>query len=162
MIVRVSLLHSIICQMYFFFESSNVKLVWRCPNIALLIPISSSYSIEIGNQHIMSNVKFPVVVKHWSIDVHLHNISLFCLLFLFRLKGLNCAWIGTSWSWCSLFENAVQLVDLIYNSYAPSLVAVLPWLHNPNVSHFIFVGLPLLLLLFLLFQTLFCSFFIII
>ena len=69
----------------------------------------------------MADVELSVVVEHGSVDVHLHDIGVLCLLFVWRLvvEGGLLDLLG-------LLEDAVQLVDLVYDGYASTLVAVLP------------------------------------
>lgn len=75
--------------MDFRLEIVDVELVRSRSYIALCIPISASHSIKVSNEHIMSDIEFTVVVKKWPIDVHLHNISSFSVIFVLFI--LNAA-----------------------------------------------------------------------
>ena len=81
----------------------------------------------------MSDIKFPLIVEKRTINVHLHNMRssiLFDLLILsIRISGAF-----------TLFNDVVQLIDLINHSDSFALVCVLSWLDYPNVSRFFIVG----------------------
>lgn len=74
-IFGISLLHSIISKMYFFIKIPNIKLITRSPNISFCIPIRSHHTIHIRYHHIMTNIKFTIIVEKRSIYVHLNYIS---------------------------------------------------------------------------------------
>ena len=65
----------------------NIEMIRRCSYVALVIPISSCYSIKISYQHIVSNIEFPFIVKKRSIYIHLDYVGFLTLyqllLFLF-------------------------------------------------------------------------------
>lgn len=142
----------------------DVKLIWRCTNVTLCIPISTSNSIQISYEHIMPNIKFTIIVKHWLIYVHLNYVCSSIVLIL------NCfctgsrifiAWIVIWFLLCFLFTysfyDIVQLVYFIYYCYPSALIWVLSRLHYPNISSFMFLFNSLFLLFTFLFFNLILS-----
>ena len=122
------LLDGVISEVYFWFKVVDVELVGGGSDVALFVPVGSCDAVEVGDEHVVADVELSVVVEHGSVDVHLHDIGVLCLLFVWRLvvEGGLLDLLG-------LLEDAVQLIDLVYDGYASTLVAVLPRLNYPNI-----------------------------
>lgn len=114
--------------MYFWCKVMNVKLVSRCADIALFIPIGPRHSEKIAYEHIVSDIELSIVVEERPVNIHLHYVSLFSFfsvfIFLFVTIRLSC------------LQNRIQFVYLVYDSDSSALVAVFTWLYYPNVSSF--------------------------
>lgn len=78
-VFRIVFLDCVICQVNFWLKNVNIKLIGWCTNVSLFIPISSHDSKKVSYQHIMSYIKFSIVVKKRPIYVTLDNESLCCL-----------------------------------------------------------------------------------
>ena len=109
----------------------------------------------------MPNIKFPIIVEHWSINVHLHNKCSFAIILLILfLKPLPQALISlirgfTLFIFCNALayspHNVIELVDLVDDCDSSALISIFTWLYDPNVSSFSFFQIALLLFDFLLF-----------
>lgn len=58
----------------------EVEEVARCPDVALLVPVSLSLVVMVGDHHIGSDVEFPTVVKQRLDQVLLDDDRSFLLL----------------------------------------------------------------------------------
>ena len=74
-IIEVLLLNSIISEMYFRIKILQIKLVRRCANVPLIIPVGTSYPMQICYEHVVPDIKFPIVVKKRPVNIHLYYIS---------------------------------------------------------------------------------------
>lgn len=63
----------------------DIEVVRGSSNVTLLIPVGSSYTIKIGDQHIMSYVEFPLVIEKRPINIHLDDVAPLALFRLFLL-----------------------------------------------------------------------------
>lgn len=79
MIVWITLLDCIVGEVYFWLKGMDIELVGGSSDVTLLVPVGSGHSEEVGNHHIMPDVKFAVVVQQGSINVHLHYVGSFLL-----------------------------------------------------------------------------------
>ena len=137
MILRKPLLDCIVSEMDFRLKVCNVELVGWSSDVSLLVPVGSSYSVEVGDHHVMSDVEFAVVVEEGAVYVHLHDVSSLGLL---RLSAWLVLWP------IYLLNEGIQLVYLIDYCDSSSLVTVLSWLYYPYIPHFRFVS-PFLMFL---------------
>ena len=85
MVLRIFFLHCVIGKMYLRVKVMNIELNRGGSNIALLIPVPAGDSEKIGNEHVVSDVEFAIVIEKRAIDVHLHNVGAFNLFWI----GLN-------------------------------------------------------------------------
>jgi len=126
-IVRKMFLYGIICQMYLWIEAMDIEVIRWGSDVSLFVPIASSYSIEIGDKHVMSDIELPIIVEKGSVDIHLHDVcflGLFCLLLLFAVLALLF----------SLSDDVIQFVNLVNYCDSSSLVGVFSRFNYPNVS----------------------------
>jgi hypothetical protein len=144
-VIREPLLDCVVGEVDFRLEVADVELVGGGADVALLVPVGSRDSEEVGDEHVVSDVEFTVVVEHGSIDVHLYDVGAFGLLLVDAAVEGVAASCGVS-----LFQEGVQFVDLIDHGNSPALVAVLPWLDDPDIPHLILIGSSFLLFLLLL------------
>ncbi len=134
-ILRMLLLDGIICEVYLRLKVMNIIEISWCPDVPFLIPICLCHSIQICYEHVVPNVEFSIIVKEWSVHIHLHNKS-FILEFPYYLLTLS-VWLFAGFfilGW--IFYNAIELVYFIYYCNTTSLIGILPWLNNPNISCF--------------------------
>jgi len=120
------LLNRIIGQMDLRIKVVNVEVVRRGSNVALFVPVGSGYSIEVGDKHVVSDIELPFVVKKRSVNVHLDYICLF-ILFDLLLFGISVGFLA-------LFDDTVQLINLVDNCYSSALVWVFTRFDDPNIS----------------------------
>ena len=142
MVVRKVLLHSVISQMYLWLETMHVELIWRRSYITFFIPVGSRNTKNISNQHIMSDIKLPVIIQKRPVDIHLHNkCTLLSLLFCLTVYR-NISWSRRSlqvfmliciWSARGLFHDRVQLVYLVNHSYSSTLVRIFTRFDYPYI-----------------------------
>jgi hypothetical protein len=132
-VVGVLLLDGVVGEVHLGLEVVYVELVGGCPDIAVLVPVGPIHPKEVGDQHEVPDIELPVVVKQGSIQVHLDYVGALGLLVLV-------------FGGPSLLQYSIQLVYLVYDCYALSLVAVLPRLDYPDVPGLGLLGVPLLLL----------------
>ncbi len=170
MVVRKILLHCVICQMNLGLEWMNVKFIWWCSNVTLLIPVCSSNTINTCDQHVVTNVELTIVVQERTVKIHLNNkcALLFCRSGNLLLTVLKLVWWELLWfafmivfSTC-LFDDRIKLINFINHSDSSTLIGVLSGLDNPNISHFFLRPVfSLLLFLFLLLLNHFTPFLVI-
>ncbi len=142
MIVRIFFLDGIIRQVNFGLKNIDIELIWRSTDVALFVPISFFDAVEIRNEHIVSYVEFPIVIKKRAIDVHLHNKSFFGLFAdNFSILVFFVASFG-------LLHDRVQLINFVNDSYTSALITVLSWLDYPNVPCLLWTLASFLFLLF--------------
>lgn len=77
----------------------NIKLVRRCANVSLFIPISSEKSVNMSDQQVVSNIELSSLVQKWSIDIKLNYEGLLNTILMLPLS----------------FNDLVQLICLINN-----------------------------------------------
>ena len=116
------------------FKVMDIKLIWRCSDITLLEPIRLKHSMNLTYHQIVPNIKLPSFVKKRSIDIQLNNKGF--------LKAIIMCFL-----W---FYDWIEFVYLIDDSNPISSICKLTWLHNPNVSHWLWYSLSLFILFFLL------------
>ena len=63
MIIRVTFLHSIVSEMYLWLKVVDVELIGGCADVALFVPVCACDSEEVGDHHVVADVKFAVVVE---------------------------------------------------------------------------------------------------
>lgn len=141
-----------------------IELIRWSSNISFFIPVSSSYTKKVSYQHIMSDIKLPIVVEKRSIDVHLDDeCTLFSLLVLLWL-----ILIVVGWCYCGrclklffvgfilwiVLHDQVQLINLVNYWYSSALIWVLSRFDYPYIPSFLISTIALLLLLFLFFDEL--------
>lgn len=80
MIVRITLLDSIVGKMYFWLEGVDVELVGGSSDVSLLVPIGPGDSEEVGDHHVVADIEFAVVVEQRPINIHLHYVRPLLLL----------------------------------------------------------------------------------
>ena len=78
----------------------------------------------------MADIKFSVVVEHRAVDVHLHDVSVLGLLFVWGVIMLGLLGLF------SLLYDAIQFIDLVDYDYASALVTILPRFHDPDIPSF--------------------------
>lgn len=105
-------------------EVVNIEGIGRSADIALLIPICSSHSIEICHEHVMSDIEFALIVEKRTINILLNNVSLRS----FKVIALDL--------FLCLSYQIIEFVDLINDDDSVASVAVLPWLDYPYISFF--------------------------
>ena len=104
----------------------DIEWIRGSADVALLVPVGTSYPVDVCQQHVVADIKLSIFVKERSIDVHLHDKGV--LLFLqSRLTGLFflVAWFS--------FHEIIQFVDLVDDSDSSALVGVFTRLNNPNI-----------------------------
>lgn len=79
----------------------------------------------------MPNIKFTFVIQHGSVNVKLHNV---CFL-------------GLLVSSFALFDDTVELVNLVNDCDTSTLIAILSRLNYPDISGFFLLDVTFLLLL---------------
>lgn len=84
----------------------DIELVGGRSNVALFIPVSPEKPVDVGDEKIMPDIKFPFLVEKWPIKVKLNYES-----FLYSIVMLALS-----------FDNLVQLICLIYDSYSMSSI----------------------------------------
>lgn len=122
-VIGVSLLDSIICQVDLRLEGVYVELVRRSADVPLFIPIGTVDSKKVSDQHVMPYIELPVVVEQRPVNIHLHDVSTLSLL-----RNGTLRWHPP------LLDDRIQLIHFIDYCNASTLVAVLPRLHDPDVS----------------------------
>ena len=103
----------------------------------------------------MSYIKFPIVIQHRPINVHLNNICarlvtlIDCFLWRYLLwflwRYLLFLWelflcIRLRYLWLFLsdpFNNVVKFIYFVNNSNSSTLIRILSWLHNPYIPGFL-------------------------
>ena len=126
----------------------NIKRIRWSSDISFLIPVSSHNSIKVGDKYKMSYIKFSIIVKKRSINVHLNNkSSIYFLSFIFSIfRGM-----------LGLLHDIIELIYLIDDCNTSTLICVLSWLDYPYISHFF----AIIYFLFFLFFYYLLSFFIV-
>ena len=142
MVVGVAFLHCVVGEMYLWLKVADVELIGGGADVALFVPVCAGDSEEVGDHHVVADVELAVVVEQGAVDVHLHDVGALGLLFA---QGGVAAARGLA-----LLDQRVQLVDLVDYGDPSALVAVLPWLYDPDVAHLVPHHSALVLLLLLL------------
>lgn len=152
--------------MDFWLKAIDIEFIRWCPYVAFLIPVGSGHSKKVSNKHVMPDIKFSVVVKKRSIDIHLNDKGSFLCLLTFlkmRFRLIFAAWraIVCGWSFrflfglirifIILFHDVIKLVNLINNCDSSAPVRILAWFNYPNISSFLFSLVSFFLLFFLFF-----------
>lgn len=139
--------------MYLRLEIVDIKLIGGRADISFCIPIRPCDPIQIRNKHVMPDIKFPVVVQHWPIDIHLHYIGILWIISF----PLIVADIFTLFNFVfpcvfpNPTNNIVELVDLVNDRDSPSLVWILSRFNYPYISGFFVLHILFLFFNFLLF-----------
>jgi hypothetical protein len=105
------LLNGVIGEVYFRFEVVDVEVVGRGADVALFVPIGPRHSVEVGDEQVVSDVEFAVIVEEGSVDVHLHDVGSLG-------SGLVLAFAG----FVGLFDDIVEFVDFVDDSDSSTLV----------------------------------------
>lgn len=63
--------------MYLWLKVVDIEEIRGSADISFLIPVSTCHSIDVGDEKIVSDVELAVIVKEWTVDVHLHDEGLF-------------------------------------------------------------------------------------
>lgn len=92
-----------------------------CSNIPILIPVALFIPINARDQHIMPNIKLPLIVEHRPINILLHNVGLPIPIFMLLL----------------MFNNSLDLIESLTNRNSISSVAELTRLNNPYIPNFL-------------------------
>ena len=144
--------------MYLRLKRVYVKLIWRGPDVSFLIPVGSCNTKKVGNQHVVTNIKFSVVVQKWPVNIHLNDKCVFLVWIILVAQIMIRQWSVCRWSLrffivfrVCLFHDHIEFIDFINDSDSSALIRVLTWLNNPYVPGFIFLFVSLFLLFFLFF-----------
>lgn len=121
----VVLLNGVVREVNFRLEVMDIEEIGGSADIAFLVPVGACHSVDIGHKEIVSYVEFAVVIKKWTIDIHLHYEG----LFLWWLN-LPIGFFLSHW----LLDNMIELVNFINNCYSFALVRIFSRLDDPNVS----------------------------
>lgn len=74
-IFRIVLLYGVVCEMNFGLKYLYVELIGGGAHIAFFEPVGSCDSVEIGDEHVVPDIEFTIVVEERPIDVLLHDES---------------------------------------------------------------------------------------
>lgn len=61
-IVMILLLDGIVSKVNFWLEVMNVELIGRSSDVALFVPIGPGNSVKISDKHVMTYIKFPIII----------------------------------------------------------------------------------------------------
>lgn len=70
------LLDGVVGQVYFSLEVVDAELVGGCAYVALFEPVGLEDPIELADHHVVSDVKFSLLVEERAVDVELHDEGL--------------------------------------------------------------------------------------
>lgn len=121
----VLLLDGIVGEMNLWLEIVNAELIGRSADVSLFVPVGSCGTVKISDEHVVTDIEFPVIVKEWPVYVHLYDEGLYAFRILRAFSFLQC-----------FFHDVVKLIYLINHSYSVSSIAVLSRLDDPYIAIF--------------------------
>ena len=100
----------------------------------------------------MTDIKFTLVVKKWSVQIHLYYVCSVLTHIIIRLMLFTFLLI---WFYFIHFDYAIELINLINDCYSSSLITILSRLNYPNISCLYWFHISFSFLLFYLFFSFF-------
>lgn len=97
----------------------KVELGGRCSDVTLFEPISFKRPIDAADKHIVTNIKFSLIVQHWVFNI------------LLKYKSSKL----TVTIFLPAFEPDYDIIKTITNCYSIASICVLTWFNNPNISN---------------------------
>jgi hypothetical protein len=86
--------------MNFSFKIVNIELIRSSTNVSFIIPVSLHYPVDLGDHHIVADIKFSFFVKERTVDVELNNEGFLGSIIMFTLR----------------FHDVIQLIYFIDDS----------------------------------------------